>query len=361
MMQKTNKLIFGLGGTGNNIVSLLANNYKDMIPDPMRQAFYMNLSSTDISTAFKGKTLLVDIGGTGKDLAKGRDAVEKNSNKINDFLRLASQNIGNNTEIIVVSSLGGGSGSSLSPMVLDYFISLKVPLIYVGVRSSSQEGVVTLPNVIKNFQNIYNNYVLTGKLKCCVLFDNEYYEKKYSINMLNYGYINSHIGQSLTMILDDTHAIKSSEGTKSLDYNEKKRVQFFGNGLLDFSIINVNKGESYTLESSIFSGKYKYASSKAVSVLVKFACKSLEMTPDLEKYVDTIVGDIKSKFSNAFFVVGYNFDNKIETDIQVNIISNGNDPSNILTSDVKKAVKSVEKIKTVKAEYTIDSNLDLDF
>ena len=360
-MQKTNKLIFGLGGTGNNIVSLLANNYKDMLPDPSRQAFYLNLSSTDISNNFKGKTLLVDIGGTGKDLNRGREAVQNNSNKIHEFLRLASQNIGNNTEVILISSLGGGSGSSLSPTVLDFFINLKVPLVYVGVRSSSKEGVVTLPNVIRNFQNIYNNYVLTGKLKCCILFDNEFYEKKYAINMLNYNYINSHICHHLNMIFDDTHATKSSEGTKSLDYNEKKRVQFFGNGLLDFSLVNINKGDSFSLESSIFSGKYKYASTKAVSVLVKFKNKASELNDDLEKYVDTVVTEIKNKFPNAFFVVGYNFENKIETEIEVEIISNGNDPSNILTSDVKKAGKSVEKIKSAKAEYTIDSNLDLEF
>jgi cell division GTPase FtsZ len=360
-MQKTNKLVFGLGGTGNNIVSLLANNYKDIIPDPNKQAYYINLSSTDISNAFKGKTCLIDIGGTGKDLNKGKEAVQNNSNKIHEFLRLASQNIDTKTEIIVISSLGGGSGSSLTPILLDYFLNIKVPLMYVGIRSSAQEGVTTLPNVVKNFQNLYNNYVLTNKLKCCVLFDNEFYEKKYSINMLNYGYINNHICDTLSKILDDTHAIKSSEGTKSLDYNEKKRVQFFGYGLLDFNVVECNLNDPISLDSSIFSGKYKYASTKAVSVLVKFRDKSNTVSPELEKYVDSVVTEIKSKFNNAFFVVGYNFENKIRTDIELNIISNGNDPSNILTSDVKRAVKSVDKIKTMKAEYTIDSNLDLDF
>lgn len=360
-MQKTNKLIFGLGGTGNNIVSLLANNYKDILPDPSRQAYYINLSSTDISNNFKGKTCLIDIGGTGKDLNKGKEAVNNNSNKIHEFLRLASQNIDSKTEVIVVSSLGGGSGSSLTPLVLEHFIGIKVPLIFIGIRSSSQEGVVTLPNIVKNFQNIFNNFVVTNKLKCCILFDNEYYEKKYSINMLNYGYINNHICNTLSKVLDDTHAIKSSEGTKSLDYNEKKRVQFFGYGLLDFCVININLNDPFNLESSIFSGKYKYSSAKAVSVLVKFRDKNSSISPDLEKYVDTVVGEIKTKFNNAFFVVGYNFENKIETEVEINIMSNGNDPSNILTSDVKKAVKSVDKIKTAKAEYTIDSNIDLDF
>ena len=360
-MQKTNKMIFGLGGTGNNIVSLLANNHKDIITDASKQAYYINLSSTDISNTFKGKTCLIDIGGTGKDLNKGKEAVNNNSNKIHEFLRLACQNIDAKTEIIVVSSLGGGSGSSLTPIVLEYFLNIKVPLIFIGIRSSSQEGVVTLPNVVKNFQNLYNNYVLTNKLKCCILFDNEYYEKKYSINMLNYGYINNHVCNTLAKFLDDTHAVKSSEGTKSLDYNEKKRVQFFGYGLLDFNDISLNLNDPIVLESSIFSGKYKYSSTKAVSVLVKFRDKNNTLTPELEKYVDTVVGEIKSKFNNAFFVVGYNFDNKIQTDIEINIISNGNDPSNILTSDVKRAIKSVDKIKTTKAEYTIDSSINLDF
>jgi cell division GTPase FtsZ len=310
----------------------------------------------------KGKTCLIDIGGTGKDINKGREAVNLNSTKITDFLKLASLNADNKTEVIIISSLGGGSGSSLTPLVLDFFLNAQIPVIYVGVRSSAQEGVVTLPNVVKNFQNLYNNYVLTNRLKCCILFDNEFYENKYSLSSLSYGYMNNYIVDTLSKILDDTHSIKSSEGTKSLDYNEKKRVQFFGYGLLDFSIVKVNLGDPVVLESSIFSGKYKYSSSKAVSVLVKFRDKVGLVSPELDKYVENVVGEIKSKYSSSFFVVGYNFDNsKLTSDVEFHIISNGNDPSNILTSDIKKAQKHVEKIKTFKDQFTIDSNLDLDF
>lgn len=361
-MKTKQYIFFGLGQTGNNIVDCLTH-YPKLISDPSKQAYYINFSANDLASSLKGKTLLIDVGGTGKSPEKGERFVEENKDKLKEFLEKNFNKVDADTEFVVITSLGGGTGASLTPPVLDflsYYSSINTTL--VAIKSSSKEGATTAPNMLKTFDKIYNNYVLTNKVKSCLIFDNSLYEKNYDINTNNLNAINTHICFELSKILDDSFASESSEGFTSLDHNEKKKVQFFGKGLADFSYQQLNVGEDFKISSSIFSGKYDKTSVKACYCLVKFKKKVKDVHKDLTNYADILIETVKKNYKGVYIVWGYNFDNpEVSKDLEIQIFTNGNNlPNKALVKDFKKASENVQKINKKNDSFSLDLS-DLNF
>jgi cell division GTPase FtsZ len=360
---KNNLIFIGLGQTGNNILHSLQT-HTDLIQDPDKQAFYINFSATDLSKKFKGKQLLLDEGGTGKSPERGSEIVIKHEKTIHTFLEKIAVQSTNNSEIVLITSLGGGTGSSLTPKVIDFLSSYKLNISLVAIKSSIKEGAVSLPNFITNFQSLFNNYVLKNRLKSFLIFDNELFEKISGLNTYDYNSINEYICYYMKKIFDDSYYTESTEGFPALDLQEKKRVQYHGNGMADFVSLDLDKGQELQIKSSICKGGYKTSSAKTVFALIKFKDKvqDVEEKQSFLKYIDECVSSIKKKYSSAFFVFGYNFNNpKILKQIEINIFSNGNDISTSLKSNTKSAVKVVDKIKRKKEEFKIDSSIDLSF
>jgi cell division GTPase FtsZ len=356
-MNNKKYMFIGLGQTGNNLVSCLTE-YKNLIADPSKQAYYINFSATDLASDFKGKTLLIDVGGTGKSPERGTEFVNANSHKITEFLRRHFGQLDADTEFVILTSLGGGTGASLTPFVLDYlnnsFPALKKSV--VGVKSSIKEGATTTPNMLKTYQKLFNNYVRTGNLGAFLIFDNDYFEKEYEISGSNWNGLNTHICSNLSKILDDSFSKQSSEGFGSLDYNEKKKAQYFGKGLADFSSKQVNIGDEYEYKSTIFDGKYSNKTSKYATALFKFRKKPSGLSEKDIAYADKLNDYLKNYFKSGGIVVGYNFGNTdVEKDIEILVWSNGLDkPDRFLKSTEKKAIKSVEGIKKSHEEYDSD-------
>lgn len=356
----------GLGGTGNNLLHELSKN-GNLIDNPEKQAYYVNFSKTDLSSSFKGKKLLLHSRngeGTGKSLEKGKEIVKENLKNITEFCEFIYKNGYredlSEKRLIIISSLGGGTGSSLLPVFLDYFSEFSnIKITFFGIVSSRSEGVTTLPNALRNFESVYNNYALTNKLNSVVLLDNEIFEAE---EAFDYSYINSEMRKVIENILDTGFSEKSSEGMQALDLNEKKRVMYFGKGLTDYfeKEISLKNKDEFEFISKIMNHKFDLKKGKAVSALFEIREKHDNFSEVMRKETIKIINKIKKTIPDAFFVFGYTFDNKLlpkTADFRVSVTVNGLEFPKTIEKDVKKAAGSVEKIKRVNNSLQIEDDL----
>jgi cell division GTPase FtsZ len=356
----------GLGGTGNNLLNVLSKE-SALIEKPENQCYYVNFSKTDLSSKFKGTQLLLNSAngeGTGKSLEKGNEIVKKNIKELTDFCeKIYKENFRTDLSekrLFVISSLGGGTGSSLIPIFLDYFSEFEnIKITLIPVVSSRSEGVTTLPNALRNFEGIYNDYVLTNKVTSCFMFDNERFES--DDNSYDFNYINSAMVKAIDNIFDNSFADKSSEGYQALDLNEKKRVLYFGRGLSDFIQVDLKFGDKLELNSSsILNEKFDRKKTKAVSILIETRMKEEELKNDNKVELNSVIKSIKKAIPDAFFVFGYTFNNKIlqkGIDYRVTMILNGLEFPKSMERDIKIASKAVEKIKGKNESFKNETDL----
>lgn len=346
-------IFIGLGGAGNNLLNTLTKE-TNLIISPKNQCYYVNFSKTDLSDNFKGQHLLLSSlngEGTGKSLEKGKEIVKENIKYLTNFC----ENIYKNhfrkdlkeRKLIIISSLGGGTGSSLLPIFFDYFSEFSnIKIIFFGVLSSRKEGVTTLPNSLKNFETIYNNYILNEKITSSFLLDNAKFESK--DDPFNFIQINKKMSMIIEEILDDSFAEKTSEGYQALDLNEKRRVMWFGKGLSDFYFTFLKENDEIKIDSSILNEKFDSKKAKAISILIEVREKEENLRDSFKSYLSSIIKEIKKQIPNAFFVFGYTFNNKNipkEYDCKISCILNGLEFPKTMTKNIEIAKKAVEKIK----------------
>ena len=291
------------------------------------------------------------------------------SSFIEDFYKKGPAKETEGFNLIVIASMGGGTGSSLTPFVIDELRRLDNKLMNVvlfAIISSPKEGVATLPNSIKTFHEIYNDYVLTDRLKSCFLFDNQKFEKEYKIGTYDFERMNEVISGTAFHILDEVKYSESAGGHQTLDINEFMRVLSWGKGLCDICMINIsNKNDlDFKIKSDIFDGGYKYNTAKAVALEFEFKNKLEAVSKEEITFASNLIEQVKKKFSSAFFVFGFSFNNKkygLEAAYRLKMIINGISMPKTMESNVKKATKSVQKLKTATESFNISEDADLDF
>lgn len=362
-MANTKRVFISLGGAGNNILDSIQKETK--LIDDTDDAVYINFAKTDISDKSKGHKLVLDAGGTGRDPNVGKKIAQENLPKIENFLKGVLKT-GKYNEIILMASLGGGTGSSLTPYVIDVLRNQDIPISVFSVLPSTKEGVSTMPNAIKAFMNIYNNYVLYDKLNSFFLFDNEFYEKFGNYDSFDFKNINIEIAKTIEEILDESKVARNSQGYQSLDINERKRVYFWGKGISDYCKIPLKKDtkvEDVRYASYIYSDKYKTGTAKSVAaqVLFRVGVNTAENNGLVEK-ANEVLSMLKKNFKNSAFYFGYTFDNnELESDIEIRLIVNGLEVPKSFTSDAKKASKSVGKLKEENSDFSVSEDIDLNF
>jgi len=356
------KLYVSLGGAGNNLLDTLQNETK-LITDPNKQAVYINFAVNDVTDKFKGSKCIIDAGGTGRDPKVGKELAIKNLTKIQKFLELMLEKYKDQYDsVVILSSLGGGTGASLIPFVVECF-SNKLECSVVAILPSNKEGVSTMENAIKSFQHIYNDYVLVNKLNSFLLIDNEFYEKFGGYDAFNFKAMNREIAMVLSEIFDESKFSKSSEGYSSLDANEKKRVLFWGKGIMDYGKIAFDSQanlEELKYTSFVYANKYKLTTAKAVACQVVFKNKMEKAKKEIQKATE-MISSFRQQFKNSVFYFGYVFDNpEIESEVELRFIVNGLAVPNAFSSDIKQASKSVTKLKIKNDDFnTGEADLDL--
>jgi len=351
-----NKIIaIGCGGAGNILLNALATE-TNVLSDVESSSLYYNTTSADLLSSFIGKKLILNGDGTGRNKKVGSEIAKQNIvgilDHVDTFYKKNTKLLrkDDTMDILVISSFGGGSGSSVVPVIIDFLKEIKgenVRVSLIGIFSSSKEGVSTIPNCVKTFNELYNDFVLTEKLDNFIVFDNEKFEIDYELETFDYDGINSVIVQNIESIFLDKSSIKTnSGGMQALDANERRRVLNWGKGVADYITTEVtNFTDPIEFESSIFNGKYKFASAKAVYLKINFASSRDKVRQDTIDETNILIGTVRKLFKNAFFVFGYEFDSVRTTGMSVDIYMNGMDFPKQIEADAKKAMKTVTKLK----------------
>lgn len=364
--QKNRILYVSLGGGGNSVVNQIQET-TTLIPSP-EDVVYVNFAKSDVSDKFKGIKFIIDKQGTGRNPKVGREIIKEYTEEIDSFfenlMKFPGKTERKYDQVVVIGSLGGGTGSSLIPEALNKFCH-KIPTILIGLLPSPKEGVSTLPNSIGCFQTIYNDFILTDRLKSFFIVDNGKYETEHNLGTYDYQKINDYAIKHIEELLNFKKLEESSESHSSLDYNDYCRVLFWGKGVSDFGVVAINKPtdvEEFKLTSSIFSGAMDRKSAKAISVFVKFKhTKVLSDKNGAIAIANNYVEKVKKLFKDSFFVFGYNFNNADQEDlIEVRIVVNGLGAPKYLTKVADKTAKSVGKLKSLNQTFSTTADLSLD-
>lgn len=378
MVGTKNIAFIGLGGAGNTIVDSIIKQDR-IIVNSYEQTLQVNFSVSDIDEKSKSNKIIVYGNGTGRSYQKGLELVDEKKDLLQKNYLMFYQKVKKfcgqeDFTIVIISSLGGGSGAALTPFTIDFFQDLVdrdengANISYVGIVSSPKEGVATLPNCVKSFKNIYNTYVLTDKLKSCYLFDNRKFEKTFGLSTYDFQAMNALIVDYVADIYDEESYQIPANGFQTLDVNEIKRVMMWGKGISDFAwydfSFNKKKDEEQEIKihSNIFGGSLRQNTAKAIACFVQVKKKDFDLSSEELSEINTNIQRFKKKFSSAFFVFGFNFANKtLPCDYRFRVISNGFDFPHSFESDVNKATKDVAKLKKENNKFEISSEKDLDF
>ncbi len=155
MMQMT---VFGMGAAGNKAaITLIENHILDK-----SHVVLMNTTVKDIPDEYKNDPEVFipfasELGGCGKEPVKGRAAIINaiNSKQVN-FGELLNED---SKEVVLVSSVEGGTGSGSVPVVAKYFDAMNIP-VHVFALIGFQDEARGINNTLKFFKDLPSSVIL---------------------------------------------------------------------------------------------------------------------------------------------------------------------------------------------------------
>lgn len=334
--------VIGLGQGGCRI----ANSFQKTFDT---QALFLNFTNVDFSQ-FKGKgrKLVIETGGTGRDPAIGKKFAKRNKDTIEGFL---VNNINEDEDICVCIGGGGGSGCGMSIVVLDCLLKLKAKVFVIYTLPEKREKLPAKPNALRVLNVLIGRYINTGKISM-LLVDNEYSANMYDSDGYRFKGINKTIPKVLKRFFNITDPSNSknidfSDGYNSLDKNELKKVMFFSKGFTDVRIINLEtsaviKSDSVELKktirsSSLFTSSFKMSTSKIALVVIAIP-DILKESKKTSMLIETLFKLISSMTKASYVFESSYYDNRIDK-ISINIMLGGLTNSKSLTTLINQAVK----------------------
>ena len=154
MMKMT---VFGLGAAGNKAcIALIESGVVDK--DHVK---LLNTTSRDIPDEYKDPNLYIEflsgLGGCGKEPAKGRAAITTAiQNKDIDMGQLLNED---SMEVVLVSSVEGGTGSGSVPVLATFFDAMDIP-VHVFAFVGFQDEARGINNTLKFFKDLPEKVIL---------------------------------------------------------------------------------------------------------------------------------------------------------------------------------------------------------
>lgn len=155
MMQAT---VFGIGAAGNKAaIALIEQKVVDR-----EYVKLINTTSKDIPDQYKDNDDIFikfssGLGGCGKESAKGRAyLIQAIKNNEIDFKSLLNEG---SKEVILVSSVEGGTGSGAVPVVAKYFDAMNIP-VHVFAFIGFQDEARGINNTLKFFKDLPDSVIL---------------------------------------------------------------------------------------------------------------------------------------------------------------------------------------------------------
>ena len=152
-----NMTLFGIGAAGNK-AAIAA--YENKVLDG-RHIKLLNTSIKDIPEEYKKSDMFIPfssgLGGCGKEYKNGRNAIIKaiNTEQVN-FAELLNDD---SRQVVLVSSIEGGTGSGSVPAIAKYFTHLNVP-VHVFAFVGFQDEIRGCNNSLRFFKDLPSSVIL---------------------------------------------------------------------------------------------------------------------------------------------------------------------------------------------------------
>jgi len=329
--------------------------------------YYVNSDNVDMRglDVAVDKTLLLDGRGTGGSTVKGQQMFKKHKGKIVEFLKTS---LNKDKLNMILFGLGGGTGGSLGPLVLDYAIQHKYKTGCLATLPPKMLGILAGDNALrtlKQIKDVDSNFF--------ILVDNELLINKIGISSNWWERVNNYIIDQISSVFNILKPEKVSQaGIGSIDKGEVMRILQFGKGLTDVRVVYLSpydlrmeeRGLILKLFSPIFVEGYTYKNTLAYLVSID--------VPEKGAYTALIknIFDATKKISgSAISRLGMFVDPNLSSDvIRVTMVNAGLKLPKILQSrinnlkrDGQRFMDKKEKEETLDLAQIGEGTLDEDF
>lgn len=156
-----NLTVFGVGAAGNKaVITLLKNKVVDQQHVKLLNTTSKDIPEEDIETVTKSNLFVPlpsALGGCGKESAKGRAAMLKAiKGHLVNFGKLFNED---SSEVVIVSSVEGGTGSGSAPVIATYFSAMNIP-VHVFALIGFQDEARGINNTLKFFKDLPSGVIL---------------------------------------------------------------------------------------------------------------------------------------------------------------------------------------------------------
>lgn len=225
---------------------------------------YLNLTSVDFSKMFssednmKGRTLVLEEGGTGRDPKAGEKKVKSRFSEVKDFLG-KMEKFAQAEYVVVVVGGGGGSGSGFLFPLIDWLSNRKQVLVVFTIPEN-REGVPAKPNAYVTFDRLLRLHCTRESEKpvSLLVVDNEYGIRRYGRGEdsywgdVNEGLVNAlRRFHNLTNLERGKNYMDMASGYKAIDQSDLRSILFSKGGILDIRELAFEAMDSTDLVKNI--------------------------------------------------------------------------------------------------------------
>lgn len=334
--------IIGIGGGGSNIVAELSRKLKDFSSQKIdflavntdNQA--LNSLAKNIKTFSFGQKLTRGLG-TGRDVELGERAAREDYEKIKNLLAE------DRDLYIVISSLGGGTGTGSSPVFSKAINDLGIPVMGIFTLPFVFEGKKKMDDSLKSLEKMkeyFNAYMVLPNEKIFGLAKEEISFTD-SLNLLN-----SHLANSLDGLLRAIY----SPGLINIDWADIKTIL---EGKKKSAYLNIAKSKASQNTDEFIKTIFKNPILDSQFNNAESVMFNVEGSKDLSLQVLAQISEKINELSpNAKIIFGINQNPKMKNEIKVTILATINQEKNersALDNREKKKLKN-QKLIQIKKE-----------
>jgi len=289
--------------------------------------YYINSDEHDVrgTSIDPKKMLLLGDSGTGASTIVGKKMME---DKWEEFKAFVSTHLDPSKVTVVICGLGGGTGGSVSPLILEYLSKLEMP---DGKRMLTG-CLATLPpnmlDILASGNALKTLKVLKDlKIDMFMLADNEFLTNKVGIGGNWWEKVNQYIVKEFNAIFELLSPGKITQtGIGSIDKGELLRILQFGNGLIDIRTMYFNyqdfKVEDRELSKTLFTSSlikgFNYKTTLAYLVGIEVP-KRKPFTVEAKRIFDIV----KKVNGSAISRLGMSVDPGLSDVMRVTLVNTG--------------------------------------
>lgn len=320
---------------------------------------YINSDSVDMRglNVLPEKMFLVDGRGTGGNPMQGQRMYKSYKADIIEFVMKHADKSRLN---LVVFGLGGGTGGSLGPAILELLIAKKYKTGCLATLPQKILGILAGDNAMRTLKSIKDM-----PMNLFALADNEFLINSIGVSTNWWERVNEHIVGNVVSafgILDPTKV--SQTGIGSIDKGELLRILQYGKGLTDIRTIYLTLSEMYMDEKELKARLYAPSSIQGFDYKETLAYLVAIDTPprgDYTRVAKTVFDVTKAVAGSAISRIGMFTDGNLSDSIRITLINAGMRLPKVLQSRINNLKRDEQRFisKKSKKEDVLDS-LDMD-